>query len=135
MALSQPSGSGVAFFAVPIGPHDVTLRDANDTVIDSRQVTVVQDDATEVTFVLDRQMPTATSTPAQPTATATATSSPALPTATAPKPTPTSAVTGLPSTGQGPDGGSTVPLLLIGAAALALLMGGIVRGQRRRWRG
>lgn len=122
MALALPSGSGVAFSAVPIGPHDVTLRDADGAVLDSQRITVVQNEVTEVTFVLDRPVPTATSAP--PTA------APTVPPTAEPSAT-SMAVTGLPKTGQGDNPGSRVPWLLLGLCGAACLAG-ITMSRRTR---
>jgi hypothetical protein len=117
MALAPPSGSGVAFFDVALGLHEVTLRDGSGAVIDVRDVVVLPDDATEVTFILDRRVPTATTVPLTMTP---ATLTPA-------------AVSDLPNTGQGGGSGSSLPLLLLGLASLTLMgaMGLRARHQRR----
>lgn len=118
IALSLPSGSGVAFFDVPLGLHEVTLRDASGAVIDVREAVVFPDDATEVLFVLGVQpLPTATATSVPPTAAPTATSM---------------AVSALPNTGQGGGSGSSLPLLLA-IGAIALFAGGILSTRHRRW--
>lgn len=129
MALSLPSGSGVAFFDVPLGLHEVTLRDAAGGVLDVREAVVFPDEATEVLFVLDRQpLPTTTATSVPPTAVPVT----AVPTATS------MAVSALPNTGQGTGGdpGSGLPAMLLGLSAVTLVSGialnSRVRSHRRR---
>lgn len=102
MALALPSGAGIAFVDVPVGIHVVTLQDAANAELDAQEVSVVQGEASEVTFVLgSRSVSTATVVP--PTADPGATSM---------------AVSGLPKTGLGHGAGTLVPLLLLIFSAL-----------------
>ena len=123
MALAPPSGSGVAFFDVALGLHEVTLRDGSGAVIDVRDVVILPDDATEVTFILDRQVPTSTVGPNLPTATVVPPT--AVPTAT----TTSMVVSGLPSTGSGAPGSPLVPLLLL-LGAIVLGSGSVLLNRR-----
>ena len=119
MALALPSGSGVAFLNVPLGDHEVSVRNAQGTVLASRTVTVGADQTPDVTFVLGNQS-IATMTPAPATAVATATSI---------------AVSDLPNTGTGfaSDGSNVLASLLFGLAAMSMIAAVTIR-QRRRLR-
>ncbi|MGC4108736.1 MAG: hypothetical protein QM753_20630 [Thermomicrobiales bacterium] len=83
--------------------------------VDSRQVTVAQDDATTVTIVLARQVPAATRVPLT-----------AAPSATS------MAVHTLPKTGHGDTPGSGLPWLLPGLSGLACVAGVAMSRQTRR---
>ena len=91
-----------------LGLHVVTLRDASGQVLDIREVVVLPDEAVEVTFTLNRQVPTETIVPQTATVPPTA-----VPTSTS------MAVSGLPNNCHGTSSGA--PVLALMASLIALV--------------